>query len=594
MTSGSVVIQSTFKVDFPLNLQEIDTRRVAAAKRIIDSGSSKVYKPTRSGFSTSAVIAAINSGKKILVIAPTNLIIEETVRKASFGNLVHVLPNCFCLRRREQIENDKFLAQLPFPLPKCENCMNYHLCPVTKILASDCPVIGITYRKLEALMLSKSKVAREILEKISHVDIVLLDEAHTISLPTVVRVPAFSEIDLSDGYANLSKILSKWLELNERNHARINQIRKEAKKGHVGRHLSKGFPNNFFLDFKQTVAAWHELQDLAINRKDLGISDKEILTLRDIVLLMSSYHLAITYIKEKDGKEGKVYITGNYGTSINALSRFLQDRVPRARHIYVSGTLVEPYPRFFSELSGKEVRDTLFPDLNNTNDKMVVYTDTCRLGAKNFNKFLPRMADRIKEIFKENSGKEIFMVAPNARKAKIIQKVLVETLGPASPHVDYYRSDETMGVENNSRICVAIGLAELPSNTYDHQACGGNEEERWIDSQRLRQESVDAATWQTWSRVKDPEGKEESKVYCIGVREDRIRSVVSWGPGRRLELEGPKNTDSRMGLKGGRPSSELPSRSSSSPRRSAAGGKLAQDAGSTAQGTAFREWRSMI
>jgi len=70
---------------------------------------------------------------------------------------------------------------------------------------------------------------------------------------------------------------------------------------------------------------------------------------------------------------------------------------------------------------------------------------------------------------------------------------------PLGPVVDYYRSDQTQGVENSARICIAVGLAELPSNTYDHQARGENEEERWIDSQRLRRESVDAATWQTWS-----------------------------------------------------------------------------------------------
>jgi hypothetical protein len=538
MTSGSEAIQSTLGVDFPL--QEIDTRRVAAAKRIIESGTSKVYKPTRSGFSTSAIIAAINSGKKILVIAPTNRILEETVLKASFGTSVQILPNCFCLRRREQVEQDRFLTQLPFPLPKCENCSNYKHCPVTKILDLDCPVIGITYHKLEALMLSKSKVAREILARLSHVDVVLLDEAHTISLPTVVRVIVFSEIDLPDGYTNLSKILSKWSELNENTSAKINQIREEANKGHVGRHLSKGFPNNYSLDFKQTVAAWQELQDLAIRRKELGISDKHILTLRDMVLLISSYHLTITYVKEKDGTEGRVYLTGNYWTSISALSRFLQDHVPNANHIYVSGTLVEPYPQFFSGLSGKEVNDAVFPDLNNTNDKMRIYPDTRRLGARNFKNSLPRIIERIAEIIKENPGKDVFIVAPNARKAKTIQKELIKAIGPAAPLVDYYRSDETMGVENSARICIAIGLAELPSNTYDHQAWGGNEEERWIDSRRLRQESVDAATWQTLSRVKDPDGKEESKVYCIGVREDRIRSVASWGPGRRLELKGIK------------------------------------------------------
>ena len=215
MTSESDVIQSTLEADFTIGQLEIDERRVAIAKKIIEGGDSKVYKATRSGFSTSAIIAAFKSRKKILVIAPTNRILKETVKKASYGNSVQVFPNCFCLKRREQVDQDRFLTQLPFPLPKCEECANYSHCPVTKILDSDFPVIGITYHKLMALMLSKSKVAREIIAKLSNVDIVLLDEAHTISLPTVVRVPASSEISIPAEYEILSKILLNWRELNK-------------------------------------------------------------------------------------------------------------------------------------------------------------------------------------------------------------------------------------------------------------------------------------------------------------------------------------------------------------------------------------------
>jgi hypothetical protein len=147
----------------------------------------------------------------------------------------------------------------------------------------------------------------------------------------------------------------------------------------------------------------------------------------------------------------------------------------------------------------------------------------------------------------------IFVVAPNAKKARIIQERLLSSMGPSAPVVDYYRSDQTQGVENSARICIAIGLAELPSNTYDHQARGENEEERWIDSQRLRRESVDAASWQTWSRVKDPEGKEESMVYCIGVRAEQINGVISWGPGRKLELGEIKSWNLPKGIAGKTP-----------------------------------------
>lgn len=265
--------------------------------------------------------------------------------------------------------------------------------------------------------------------------------------------------------------------------------------------------------------------------------ENDILLLRDIILLMSSNWLNISYVTEKGGKEGNVYLTGNYWTAIRALNTFLTEHAHHADHLYISGTLIEPYPDFFSDLSGKEVNNVVFPDIKNTNDKMVIYPDTWRLSAQNFERNLPRIIERVVGICKENPGEDVFVVAPNARMAKTIHKRLAKVMGDAAPLVDYYRSDETMGVENSARICITIEMAELPSNVYDHLARGWNEDEKWIDSQRLRHESVDAATWQTWSRVKDPEGKEQSRVYCIGVREERIRSVVSWGPGRQLDVE---------------------------------------------------------
>lgn len=196
MTSGSEAVQTTFHIDNSTTPSGIDPQRVAAAAKIIESGTCKVYKSTRSGFSTSAIIAAIQSNKKVLVISPTNRILEETVQNASYGNSVQVFPNCFCLKHRENVKQDKFLTKLPFPLPKCEECTSIMNCPVTKVLNSDCPVIGITYRKLEALILSKSRVAKEILAKLSQVDIILLDEAHVIALPTVVRVRVFTEVEI--------------------------------------------------------------------------------------------------------------------------------------------------------------------------------------------------------------------------------------------------------------------------------------------------------------------------------------------------------------------------------------------------------------
>lgn len=544
------MLQSTLAIRFPIS--EIDQQRVEIARKIIDGGSCKVHKAPRSGFSTSAVLAAVGAGRKVLFVVPTNRIIDETVHSASLGNFVKVAPNLACLKLEDSVGKDKFLSKLPLPLPDCKECGILGTCPVTEILNSDRLIMAITYRKLEALILSRSTIAQQILKRLSAAAIVLLDEAHTISLTPVVRVAALSQVKIPEGYPKLHEILAKWLELKEINNDRLRRILQEGNEGHLAKHLSEIFTNDKKLNFNQLVAAFNELRDLAIHRRELDMDSRDILTLRDIISLMGSNLIAITYMR--DGNEGGVYLTSNYWISINALRKFLTEYAYRANHIYVSATQVEPDPNFFSDLSGKEVRDVIFPDLNKTDDKMTIYSDTRRLTAQNFKKELPRTINEITYLCRMHQCDQILVVAPNARKAEQIKKRLHQSLGPdKTPPVDYYRSDATLGVENDARICVAVGLAELPSNTYDHQARGNSEHDRWIDSQRLRRESVDAATWQTWSRVKDPKGEEESKVYCIGVREDRIRDAISWGPGREIEPLGVKEWELPNGIRGKTP-----------------------------------------
>jgi hypothetical protein len=62
---------------------------------------------------------------------------------------------------------------------------------------------------------------------------------------------------------------------------------------------------------------------------------------------------------------------------------------------------------------------------------------------------------------------------------------------------------------------------------------GADDEERYLDSQQLRLNEVHAATWQAWSRVKDPNGEVES--HCVGVRAEEISDVVTWGTNRTIK-----------------------------------------------------------
>jgi hypothetical protein len=520
---------------------EIDPELVAAASEVLKQGSRKVYKTTRAGFTTSAVLAAMESNKRILVVSPTNKILSETVMKASGGMAIAVPANSLCQMSQEQVRQDPFLSKIPLPLPDCQECTWMGTCPVTAILkADDPPVISLTYAKINAVMLSKSEIARQIRKKLSRVDTVLLDEAHTISLPSAARVQAFYSITVPEEYPVLTETSQGWIDLCNDNLELLDALKTEGDAGHVGKHLSENISILEPLGFKRLSVAWTELLALAKRRAELDMRDDEILALRDIISIMGGYWASVSYIREREGTEGLMYISGNVGAFYRCLGEFLSMRVPYADHIYSSATLVEPYPKFFDDLSGKFVQEAVFPDLRHTNSKMSIYPDRWRLSFRNFNRNLDRIVARIVEIYREEDS--VYILAPNLRKAAVIHRKLLDVLGPEAPKVDFYRSDTTMGVARSERTCIAVGLAEIPSNACDHLARGNDPESRWLHSQVLRVQSVQAASWQAWSRVKDPSGEDESRVYCIGIRADQASEVVTWGAGRRLELTDVKES----------------------------------------------------
>ncbi|NMC18726.1 MAG: hypothetical protein GYA38_10100 [Chloroflexi bacterium] len=516
-------------------MKDINPELVAAASEVLSSGSCKVFKSTRAGFTTSAVLAAMEAGKTILVLSPTSKILSETVMKASKGRAIIVPANSFCPILQEQVQQDHFLAKIPLPLPDCQECPSMGKCPVTEILEADKPpVISLTYAKINALMLAKSEIARQIKHKLAQVDVVLLDEAHTVSLPPAARLQAFYCVPIPEGYPMLTEICQSWVDFCNDNLETLTALKAEGDAGYVGKHLSKLVSIKAELGFKRLSAAWNELFSLAQRRDELSLRDDEILAIRDIVSIMGGYWAAISYVRENEGTEGMTYISGNVGALHRCLRDFLTMYVPNADHIYSSATLIEPSSEFFEGLSGKLVKEVVFPDLRNTNAKMSIYPDRWRLNSRNFARSLDRIVARIVEICKEEAA--VYILAPNMRKAGVIERKLHEVLGAAAPKVDFYRSDMTMGVARDDRVCIAIGLAEIPSNACDHLAWGNDSEARWLHSQSLRTQNVQAASWQAWSRVKDPKGEVESKVYCIGIRAEQVADVVTWGSGRRLEL----------------------------------------------------------
>ena len=519
-----------------------DQRLVRAAEAIIESGSCAVSKPIRAGMTTSTVMACERRGWPLLALAPTRRILTETVSKAS-SNAVRIPGNSECSLIEPDVRKTPILAQLPLTLPDCEKCQENDECEVRAILrAKDPGLMALTYPKLEALMLSKGRTAKEILAKLSRADVVLLDEAHVLSLPSSVTVRAFATLEIPKEYTVLGRIYDKWLDFCQVHVKIIQELMEKAEQGHASQHLARSAYITQPLPWKDLKKAWPQLRKLAVKHQ---MPDEDILKLRDIITILSTSIASIGYISEDEGESGAVYISAGQIRQYRALQEFLTNQVPSAKHLYVSGTLFEPREGYFSELSGKEVRPAIFPDLRGATKKLTLIPDSWKLNSKNFYEKLPGILQTIKAIA-EREKQPIYLLAPNERKAAILMQE-IGLLGLKDIFVDYYRSDHSLGVERSERICITVGLAEIPANACDALAWGKDPEEKWINSRALRLQAVHSATWQAVNRVRDPDGIVESKAYFVGCRLDQIRQTAIWGINRTLRLKEIKKT---MGSKG--------------------------------------------
>lgn len=139
-----------------------------------------------------------------------------------------------------------------------------------------------------------------------------------------------------------------------------------------------------------------------------------------------------------------------------------------------------------------------------------------------------------REISESVGHQPIYLLAMNTIQAAVMKKALKDL---PNITVDYYKSADSIGVAQDARICIAVGAAEIPRHACDPLAQGEDDTERFYDSQRLRINAVDSATWQSWSRVKDPDGLVESHVYCIGIRAKEASRIATWGTKREVKVE---------------------------------------------------------
>jgi len=394
----------------------LDQRLIDAVKAIIDKGSCAVSKPVRGGFTTSCVIACKERNERLLILAPTSRILKETVSNASAGN-IRIPGNIECPLIKESVRYNQILAKLPLFLPNCDECNASDWCYVREIhRAKDFLTVSLTYAKLEALMVSVGPTASEIRRKISTADVVFLDESHQLSLPNLVKVKIFQPLTVPSKYRSLQNVYRDWITFCKYNSDFEYYLKEHAKDGYSSQNLSIPITNPNALTYVRQKKAWGQLRQIA---EEKTMADEDILSMRDIIIILSATELTIGFISAAPN-EDVIYLMTGQSRQYQALKEFLTKRVFHAKHLYVSGTLFEPHPGYFSELSGKEVKNVLFPDIRGTIKKLTLIPDRWKLSYKNFDEKFPEIVETIKTIVAKEK-QPIYLIAPNRKKAEKIR-----------------------------------------------------------------------------------------------------------------------------------------------------------------------------
>lgn len=504
---------------------------IKAVGELLESGSYAVSKPVRAGFTTSAIIAAQRAGISVLFLAPTNAILKETVKKvAKVDASVRIPANIECQILQEKARNHPLLRSVPLVLPDCRDCPYKASCTVIDILKADKPIlICLTYSKLAAIWKSNSLDSRQVMKKLGEQFVIIMDEAHTISRAGEIAVEAGRQLEIPAGYPKSQKIYNNWLDFNKLHESDMKELL-DRSDNYASKYLAKPLKIAAIQCSDEKPEAWRELRDIAIND---GMNQADLTAMLNIIALMNSEAITLQFLHKDDKKS--ILVTSGRSELADCLKEFLQDYGAKANHIYVSGTLYEPHPGFFKELSGRDIVPVVFPDYQKANQTFTLIPDRWKLTAWNFAEKLPEIIDTI-EVIARIVLQPVLVYAPSKAKAAIIRQK-VEERGIKDIKVDYYRSSLSMGVESKYRICIAIGMAETPSNCCDSMAVGNNEYDMWYDSGCIRLQGVHADTWQAINRVKDPSGKVPSKVYMIGCRVEQLRELAQWGNNRHIYVD---------------------------------------------------------
>jgi hypothetical protein len=206
------------------------------------------------------------------------------------------------------------------------------------------------------------------------------------------------------------------------------------------------------------------------------------------------------------------------------------------------------YAQLFN--AGTKVADVIYGedgDPLHTNSKMLVLPSGARL-SKDTGKYSVKanIAEVIDHIHKdlELVSEDNYLVfcmsieqaiaIQDAYKEKYLQQKYYYVNGikyeKAEPHITYYGSKYSTGVECNARYIRLVGAGYVPNQSIDDITLTVTERQIKIQERMAQQ------TYQALMRGKAPSGDFPSVVACGGIVFQELNNIITWGPGRTVHI----------------------------------------------------------
>lgn len=516
----------------------LETRHIL--KEADDYLPTKLGKTTRAGATTGLCANAIDAKQQFVLIGPTKAIahktIKDSIKYANKGeaNIKLLLSNHACLKNKKMVEKYPDVGKIPIlPLPsKCEDCKYFQRCPVTDFIRSrshDVDGVGMTYQKLMAIMFSDSETAKTIKKRLSHAKVFIFDEAHNYETPDVVNVQMYPHQDLSRYQELFSKnekilpFLERFAEIKHRLQAHVMELM-QVKDDSLKNRMAIDLKDHDAMDFRQTVQALKAIIEVMKHRGEYNLTIEEVLFIFAVIMILSTDKLVLHYIKTDNGDSVNLSAKDGLHLSTRMFLGMLDPR-RKKKTVFTSATFGD-YD--YTSIFGFH-HQVVMPDVMNSNEKMTIYPDTFRMDDINYRKKKWNAIVDAAEIY-EKRYPGIRFICMKKNVAFWLYYQLAER--GYKINIDYYRSDQTIGVSSDERRCVCVGAPTSPINAFDGIV------DTFEQSQKRRINSNHAAFWQAISRFKDPAGIDESFVHCIGIKEDEIRKMIKWGMNRKLYMNG--------------------------------------------------------